>query len=205
MKGYLWIAYVLIGLGLGSWITASTKNTEIAQIEKDYSDAAKATAELHLEVLKDRDAQQQKLQQQLSAIDTQHYGELIHAQDTINRLTDKLSVAERRLSVRTVQATASGPLRTGTEPTRLDDGTGERRVIHPEDAAAIVRVTGQADRCRVKLTGLQAWVQSLRQPQEVVPSVVPSIKATHTGPAKTGPVEASRVSPSAPPDVFRGS
>lgn len=161
MKGNLWIAYVMIGLGLGSWITGNSKNNEIAQIHKDYSDAAKLTAELHLEVLQDREHEQLELRKQLQALDDQRYGELTHAQGVIDQLSADLLTAKRRLSVRTAPSTGSCSVSSGGASPSLDDGAGERRDIHPEDAAAIVRLTGEADQCRAKVTGLQERMRLL--------------------------------------------
>ena len=161
MKEYLWIAYVMIGLGLGSWITGNSKNAEIAQIQKDYSDAAKLTAELHLEVLQDREQEQLELRKQLQAVDTQRYRELANAQANIDRLSTDLLTAKRRLSIRTTSPVGSCSVSASGTSTRLDDGAGERRDIHPEDAAAIVRLTGEADQCRLKVTGLQERMRLL--------------------------------------------
>lgn len=161
MKGYLWIAYVMVGLGLGSWITANSKNAEIAQIQRDHSDAAKATAELHAEVLREREQEQLQLRRQLQAVDEQRYGELIHAQGVIDQLSADLLTAKRRLSFRTAPAAGSCSVSSGGAGSGLDDGSGERRDIHPEDAAAIVRLTGEADECRLKVTGLQERMRLL--------------------------------------------
>lgn len=161
MKDYLWIAYVLIGLGLGSWVTANSKNAEIAQIQRDHANAVKATAELHLEVLQEREQEQLQLRKQLQAVDEQRYGELIHAQGVIDQLSADLLTAKRRLSVRTAPSTGSCSVSSGGASPSLDDGAGERRDIHPEDAAAIVRLTGEADQCRAKVTGLQERMRLL--------------------------------------------
>lgn len=161
MKGYLWIAYVLIGLGLGSWFTAASKNEEIALIQKNHSEAAETTAKLHKEVLLERDQEQQQLRKQLHDVDAQRYGELIHAQANIDRLSTELLTAERRLSFRTTPSAGSCAVSSSGASPRLDDGARERRDIHPEDAAAVVRLTGEADRCRLKVTGLQERMRLL--------------------------------------------
>lgn len=89
----------------------------------------------------------------LEEIDQQHTQRMRATHEENQRLITDLAAANRRLSIRT--APVSTPANTC-----MDDGAGTRQDIHPEDAAAIVRITTDADMCRDKLTGLQAVIRA---------------------------------------------
>lgn len=100
---------------------------------------------------------QKALQQRLSALDQQRYGELRHAQQEIERLSAAVADGSRRLSVRASYPASAGNVSAAAGAGRVDDG-GQRADIHPEDAGRIVAITGDADACAVKLAALQEWV-----------------------------------------------
>lgn len=106
--------------------------------------------------LRDQQDKRQQLEAQLAAIDQQRYQELQHAQTITDSLTADLAAARQRLSVRITRPACSGTVPGTAGATRMDDGA-DRADIHPEDAAALASITGDADRCAVKLTGLQEW------------------------------------------------
>jgi hypothetical protein len=109
-------------------------------------------------------AQQEKrlaLESRLSESDAKHYQELTNAQKTSGQLAADLAAARRGLSVRTTRSACRGGVPGTAAATGMDDGAGDRAFIHPEDAAALARITGDADICAVKLGGLQEWARSI--------------------------------------------
>jgi hypothetical protein len=190
MTQYVWAAAFLIGLACGSVVTNWNRNVELAELEKIQAQQSQERAEVHLLQLKDIRTQRDELQARLDQIDTQGYGELSDAKTTVNRLTVELATAQRRLSVRTAcPASGTGHLPSTTVSSSVDDGGRTRADIHPEDAAAIVRVTGEADQCRIKLTGLQRWAASLspeKREFERSPRWSPGASSESSEPVNTG-------------------
>lgn len=187
----VWLIAFVIGLGCGSVVTNWHRNVELADLEKIQAQQSQERAEVHLLQLKDIQTQRDELQARLDQIDTQGYGDLSDAKASVNRLTVELASAQRRLSVRTTcPASGTGHLPSTTVSSSVDDGAGTRADIHPEDAANLARVTGDADQCRIKLTGLQKWVESL-SPQssktERSPGWSPQGVSETKNPASTGP------------------
>jgi hypothetical protein len=108
-------------------------------------------------------AQQEKrlaLESRLSEVDAKHYQELTNAQKTSGQLAADLAAARRGLSVRTTRSACRGGVPDPAAASGMDD-EAERADIHPEDAAALARITGDADICAVKLSGLQEWARSI--------------------------------------------
>ncbi|MFG3398640.1 lysis system i-spanin subunit Rz [Pseudomonas sp. NPDC077408] len=104
--------------------------------------------------------EQKALQQRLSTLDQQRYGELRHAQQEIDRLSAAVADGSRRLSVRAACPATGADLPGSSVAGRLDDGA-QRADIHEEDARRIVAITGDADACAVKLTALQEWAMEV--------------------------------------------
>lgn len=158
---HVWLVAFIIGLATGSVVTNWNRNADEADLKRAYAEEKQATLELHKQVLREREWQKQALQVQLDQVDAQRYEELTHAQGTIDKLADELASAKRRVSVRTTCPTGSGAVSSSTQGTGLDDGAGERAELHPEVAAGLVRVAGEADRCRLKVTALQERMRLL--------------------------------------------
>lgn len=162
--------YKLIAIGLavaalmslsaaGAWQwQANAYGARLAQQAALHSDTLGEIARASARLLQAQQERRQALETRLAALDGQHYQELTHAQQTTNRLTVDLAAARRRLSVRTTGHAHSNGVPASAGGARVDDGA-ERADIHPEDARAIAAITGDADRCAVKLTALQAWVE----------------------------------------------
>jgi hypothetical protein len=96
----------------------------------------------------------------VTQLDQQHYEELKHVQQNTVRLAADLAATRQRLSVR-VRSCSSSHVSAAASTTGLDDGA-QRAELYSEDAAALANITGDADRCAVKLTGLQAYVCSIK-------------------------------------------
>ena len=104
----------------------------------------------------------QRLEQQLAGLDQQHYQELQHAQATTDQLSADLNTARQRLRIRVAAGScAAGSVPASTGAAGVDDGAGARADLYPATAAGVVRVTGRADECRIRLTALQAWARAV--------------------------------------------
>lgn len=156
----LWAALVAAGMVLG-WVAQGWRmGAEFAQQQAEQAGMLRELAEEQVEVLRIEQKKRAVLEAQLSALDNQHYQELQDVQAKNARLAADLSASARRLSVRTI--TTSCPRMSTTAPApRLDDAAGTRADLHPAVAANLIRVTGQADQCQAKLTGLQDWVKQV--------------------------------------------
>jgi hypothetical protein len=169
------IDYIRLGIAAGALAVAATGGAAAAWAWQDNAWTAKLASaqtahESTLGEIARAGAQQLRQQQEryaeqqarLNEQDKQHHEELTNVQKANVRLAVDLAAAEQRLSVRIADpaASASGVL-AGTGAAGVDNGTGARADIHPATAAALVRVTGRADECRVRLTALQLWVVEL--------------------------------------------
>ncbi|WP_324730962.1 lysis system i-spanin subunit Rz [Pseudomonas paeninsulae] len=145
----------------GAWTwQANAYGKQLAVQSGLHSDTLAEIARASSRMLQAQQEKRQALETQLSALDGQHYQELTHAQQTTDRLAADLAAARQRLSVRTTGNANSNGVPAGAGAASVDDGA-ERADIHPEDARAIAAITGDADRCAVKLTALQGWVKEV--------------------------------------------
>lgn len=154
------VALALIAFGAaGGWTVNGWRLTsQLEQQGREHNAAMAEISRVSAQQLLMQQTQRQKLEAELASIDRQHYQELQNAQTITDSLTADLAAARQRMSVRTTRPTCSSGLPGAAGAASLDDGV-ERADIHPEDAAAIARITGDADRCAVKLGALQAWVR----------------------------------------------
>ncbi|MEO1828824.1 MAG: lysis system i-spanin subunit Rz [Pseudomonas sp.] len=146
-----------------SWSSASGR-ADLLAAEKLHSDTLGELARAGAQQLRQQQERYVELQTQLAEQDKQHHEELTNVQKDNVQLAVDLAAAKQRLSVRITghAASASGvPAATATATAVVDDGAGTRADLHPTTAAGLVRVTGRADECRVRLTALQAWVQAV--------------------------------------------
>lgn len=148
---------VLLAAFFAGWLANGWRlGGQIAEIRQDHETQLRLTAEANAAVILKQQADQQALAAKLAALDQQRYTELRNAQENTDRLAAELAASNRRLSVR-----ASCPaVPAAASASGVDAGT-QRADIHPEDAAAIVRITGDADACAVKLSALQEWAREI--------------------------------------------
>ncbi len=97
---------------------------------------------------------------EIALLDQRHYQELQDAQQNSVRLSADLAATRQRLSVR-VQRCSASHLPAIASTASLDDGA-QRAELYPEDAAALATITGDADHCAVKLSGLQDYVCAIK-------------------------------------------
>lgn len=161
-------ALLVFALGAAAGWTANGWRLTV-QLEHQgrlHSDTLGELARAATQQLQIQQIQRQQLEAELAGIDQQHYQELQHAQTVTDSLTADLVAARQRMSVRTTGTACRSAMPATPGATSMDDGA-ERADIHPEDAAAIARITGDADRCAVKLTALQAWARTVWKPAEL--------------------------------------
>lgn len=152
-----WLSALLIVGGVQQYRVMDAKG-ELSDARLEWSETLRKTAEANAAVILKQQKDRQALETQLASLDEQRYGELRHAQQEIDRLSAAVADGSKRLSVRASCPAASVP--ATTSPGGLDAGA-QRIDIHPADAAAIVRITGDADQCAVKLSALQDWARSV--------------------------------------------
>jgi hypothetical protein len=105
--------------------------------------------------------QQADLQRRLELTEQQHYQELAHAQENTDRLRADLAADRQRLLVKVRNPASCGGVPTASGSSGVDDGA-QYAELHPATAADLAALAGDADRCAVRLKGLQAWVIELR-------------------------------------------
>ena len=145
------LALMALSFGAAWRWQVNSYERQISEIRTEYAEAQAAA-------IRKQQADRAALEQRIGDIDQQRYGELRHAQQEIDRLSAAIADGSRRLSVRASCPAGGVPAAAGA--VRLDAGT-QRIDIHPADAAAIVRITGDADACAVKLSALQDWARSV--------------------------------------------
>jgi hypothetical protein len=155
----------LSAAGAWQW-QANAYGKQLADQRTLHSDTLGEIARASARMLQAQQDKRQALERRLSLLDTQRYQELTHAQQNADRLSADLAAARQRLSVRTAGLASGNGVPAGTSGAGLDDGT-ERADIHPEDAGRIAAITGDADRCAVKLSALQEWAR------EILPKTLP--------------------------------
>lgn len=155
---------LLLGTFFGSEYMANKKDVVIAKIHTEYAEKAEvealATATGLGLLVADLNAvteQANQLRAENQAISEKHFKEMRDAQKKSDDLATDLILARQRLSVRVASGGVHSDGVSGACPGgSLDDGAGARAELHPEVSANLVRLMGEADQCRAKLTGFQA-------------------------------------------------
>lgn len=166
------IDYIRLGIAAGALAVAAGGGAAAAWAWQDNAWSAKLSsaqtahestlgeiARAGAQQLRQQQERTSRLQRQLSELDSKHHSEMTNVQGENTQLVVDLAAATKRLSVRTTPgpAASGSGVHTGPGAASMDDGAGTRADIHPATAAGLVRVTGRADECRVRLTALQAW------------------------------------------------
>lgn len=151
----------LSAAGAWNW-QANAYGKQLAQQDALHSDTLGEIARASSRLLQAQQERRQALETRLAALDGQHYQELTHAEQTAARLTADLAAARQRLSVRTTGHANSNGVPASAGTAGVDDGS-DRAEIHPAVAAELAALAGDADRCAVKLTALQAWAREVEK------------------------------------------
>lgn len=152
-----WVLALAVVAG-GQQVRVISAQSVASKAQAEHQTFLREVAEASAAVIRKQQAERLALEQRLATLDQQRYGELRHAQQEIDRLSAAVADGSRRLSVR-ASCPAVGVSGTASAG-RVDDGS-QRVELHPSDAAAIVRITGDADACAVKLTALQEWAREV--------------------------------------------
>ena len=150
---------LLVGIAIGWAVNGWRMGVELSDLRADHAQQLERNAAAQAAAIAEQQQIRAQLVQQLAAIDQQRYQELTHAQENTDRLADDLAAARQRLRVR-IDPASCPSLSAAIGAAGLDDGAGARADLHPAVAAGVVRVTGRADQCRVRLTALQEWVRA---------------------------------------------
>lgn len=154
------LAIAAAGLFALGWVANGWRlGAELEQQGRLHSESLAEIARAAAHQVQTQQAKRTVLEQQLAAIDEQHYKELQNAQTVTDALTADLATARQRLSVRITGPACSSGMPTATNPAGMDDDPGTRAELHPSTAAGVIRVTGRADMCRARLSALQSWVR----------------------------------------------
>ena len=160
-----WALFFAVGLAVScGWLVNGWRlGAELTQVRAGHAAELQAIAETSAMALAEQQRARAALEARLAKSETLYYGKLKDAEKNTDRLVADLSAARQRLRVRAAPAACGDGVPAAAIAASLDDG-GQRADIHPEDAAALFRITGEADACAVKLTALQEWARSVSAP-----------------------------------------
>lgn len=147
---------LLVGLAVGWWVTSNHWQARYSEQEAAHAQTLGRIGDHAAEQLRQRQQEADELRKRQSEIDADHHAKLEGVRNENASTITALERDNQRLSVRL--ATRPDRVPAAGAAACMDDGAGARADVHPEDAADIVRVTADADQCRAKLTGLQAWI-----------------------------------------------
>lgn len=159
-------AALALGIALGALVQGWRMGEQLATARTQHADELLRIATAAGTAADNQRRERLKLERQLDTLDTEKYKELTDARNQNDRLAADLRAATRRLSVRTAgPACPAAGVPTSTGASRLDAGA-DRADIHPETAADLVGLTGDADACAVKLAALQVWARKVTAGRE---------------------------------------
>jgi len=135
---------------------------QITAIQRKSAEQIAKSEQVANAAFREQQQARQQLENKLSLLDQQHYGELKNAQATTDRLSADLATARQRMRV-TIAASSCQQLSGAGKAAgagRVDDGTITVELL-PATAADLARLAGDADACAVKLTALQGWAREI--------------------------------------------
>lgn len=159
LPSWLWWLAALVVVGGVQQYRVMDAQSDLSDARLEWSNILRKTAEANAAVILSQQQESQALAAELASLDEQRYGELRHAQENTDRLAGELASARSRLRVR-IDPTSCPAVPATAHAASVDAGTVFAE-IHGETAAAIVRITGDADQCAVKLSALQDWARSV--------------------------------------------
>lgn len=156
------LALLLAGAAAGWAVNGWRLGRELAAIKQQHAEQIAADTQVANAAFREQQQARQQLENKLSLLDQQRYGELQNAQANTDRLSADLDTARQRMRVtvtaRSCQQLSGAGKAAGAD--RVDDGTVVAD-IQPATAADLARLAGDADACAVKLTALQGWARAV--------------------------------------------
>jgi hypothetical protein len=157
---------LLLGLSVGgrvAWLWQANSNEKaMADQASDYQREREAAANAAIEWQAVEQSRRRALEDRLRTDDETHYKELRDAQQTQDRLRDRLATADLRLSVLLdISAEGSG---CGVPTAAGGPGVvhgGARAQLNPAHAQRIINITDAGDQGLIALTACQAYVKAV--------------------------------------------
>lgn len=159
------VAMLLAAAG-GAVVNGWRWEAKLAMANKVHADTIAEIDHATSRQLQAQQEQQADLQRRLELTEQQHYQELIHAQENADRLRADLAADRQRLLVKVRSPASCGAVPATTGAAGVDDGA-QYAELHPATAADLAALAGDADRCAVKLQGIQEWVLKLSTTQRI--------------------------------------
>ena len=150
---------LLVGLLLGWIVQGWQMRAELLGLRAEHAAQLQQIAEASAAAMAEQQQARQALEARLQTIDANKHRELTDAQENSARLAAELRSATRRLSVRAA-CPAGGEVPEAAGAADLGNGA-DRAELHPETAADLVGIAGDADQCAVKLAALQGWAREV--------------------------------------------
>ncbi|MDU9413826.1 lysis system i-spanin subunit Rz [Pseudomonas sp. zfem005] len=158
------LAFVVAGAiaaAAGALVNGWRWEAKLAAANQVHADALAEIDRATARNLQAHQEQQADLQRRLELTEQQHYQELSHAQENTDRLRADLAADRQRLLVKVRGPASCSGVPAAPGAAGVDDGT-QYAELHPATAADLAALAGDADRCAVRLKGLQAWAKELR-------------------------------------------
>lgn len=157
---------LLLGLAVGgrvAWLWQANGNEKaMADQASNYQREREAAASAAIEWQAVEQSRRRALEDRLRTDDETHYKELRDAQQTQDRLRDRLATADLRLSVLLdISAEGSG---CGVSTTPCGSGVVHgvaRAQLNPAHAQRIIDITDAGDQGLIALTACQAYVKAV--------------------------------------------
>lgn len=156
------LALLLAGSAAGWLVNGWRLGGQIAAIQRKNAEQLAKNEQVASAAFREQQQARQQLENKLSLLDQQRYGELQNAQATTDRLSADLADARQRMRV-TITASSCQQLSGAGKAAgadRVDDGAVTAD-IQPATAADLASLAGEADACAVKLTALQGWARDV--------------------------------------------
>ncbi|WP_337056282.1 lysis system i-spanin subunit Rz [Pseudomonas sp. USHLN015] len=159
------LAFVVAGAiaaGAGALVNGWRWEARLATANQVHANTLAEIDRATARKLQAQQEQQADLQRRLELTEQQHYQELAHAQENTDRLRADLAADRQRLLVKVRGPASCSGVPAAPGAAGVDDGARYAE-LHPATAADLAALAGDADRCALRLKGLQAWVIELRK------------------------------------------
>ena len=151
---------LLLAAGAGALVNGWRWEAKLATANQVHADTLSEIDRATARTLQAQQEQQADLLRRLELTEQQHYQELVHAQENTDQLRADLAADRQRLLVKVRSPASCNGMPAATGAAGVDDGARYAE-LHSTTAADLAALAGDADRCAVRLKGLQAWVREV--------------------------------------------